>query len=62
MKLYTEIQLLEAIDREEMEKKRLAETWIAALEYGITNLKGFNNLTSEEAFEKYYNETYGGNK
>jgi hypothetical protein len=44
----------------EMEKQRLAETWIAALEYGITNLKGFNNLTSEEAFEKYFNETYGG--
>ena len=35
----------------EMEKERLAETWIAALEYGITNLKSFNNLTSEEAFE-----------
>lgn len=45
-------ELLKAIEQaKEMEKERLAETWIAALEYGITNLKSFNNLTSEEAFE-----------
>lgn len=53
----------EAIEQaKEIEKERLAETWIAALEYRTTNLKGLNNLTSEEAFEKYYNETYGDNK
>ena len=35
-------------------------TWIAALDYGIGKMKGLNNLTSEDAFEQYYNETYGG--
>ena len=44
----------------EMEKERLEKTWIEALDYGINNLKGLNNLSSIEAFDKYYNETYGG--
>jgi hypothetical protein len=44
----------------EMEKERLEKTWIEALDYGINNLKGLNNLSSKEAFDKWYNETYGG--
>jgi hypothetical protein len=37
-------------------------TWIAALDYGIEKMKGLNDLESKDAFEQYYNETYGGNK
>ena len=46
----------------EMEKERLEKTWIEALDYGINNLKGLNNLSSKEAFDKYYEQIYGGNK
>jgi hypothetical protein len=49
-------------EAKEMEKERLEKTWIEALDYGINNLKGLNNLSSKEAFDKWYNETYGGNK
>jgi hypothetical protein len=35
-------------------------TWIAALDYGIEKLKGLNDLESKDAFDQYYNETYGG--
>ena len=44
----------------EVEKERLEKTWIEALDYGINNLKGLNNLSSKEAFDKYYEQTYGG--
>jgi len=35
-------------------------TWIAALDYGIEKLKGLNDLESKDAFEQYYEQTYGG--
>ena len=46
-------------EAKEMEKERLEKTWIEALDYGINNLKGLNNLSSKEAFDKWYNKTYG---
>jgi len=52
----------EILQAKEMEKHFHAETWVEALDYGIKNLKGLNDLSSKEAFEQYYNETYGGNK
>ena len=36
-------------------------TWVAALDYGIEKMKGLNNLESKDAFDNYYNETFGGN-
>jgi hypothetical protein len=41
-----------------IEKQRIEQSWVAALDYAITNMKGYNNLTSKDAFEKYYNKTY----
>ena len=35
-------------------------TWIAALDYGIEKMKGLNDLESKDAFEQYYEQTYGG--
>jgi DNA mismatch repair ATPase MutS len=37
-------------------------TWIAALDYGIEKMKGLNDLESKDAFEQYYEQTYGGSK
>lgn len=44
----------------EIEKVRIESTWIAALDYAIKLLKGLNNLESKDAFDQFYNETYGG--
>jgi hypothetical protein len=44
------------------DKQQHEQTWIAALDYGIGKMKGLNDLESKDAFENYYNETYGGNK
>jgi hypothetical protein len=44
----------------EMEKERMESTWIAALDYAIELLKGLNNLKSKDAFDQFYNETFGG--
>jgi hypothetical protein len=44
----------------EMEKVRMESTWIAALDYAIELLKGLNNLESKDAFDQFYNETFGG--
>jgi hypothetical protein len=44
------------------DKQQHEQTWIAALDYGIGKMKGLNDLESKDAFEQYYNETYGGNK
>ena len=35
-------------------------TWIAALDYGIEKMKGLTDLESKDAFEQYYEQTYGG--
>jgi hypothetical protein len=50
------------IKAKEIEKVRMESTWIAALDYAIKLLKGLNNLESKDAFDQFYNETYGGNK
>lgn len=44
----------------EIEKVRMESTWIAALDYAIKLLKCLNNLESKDAFDQFYNETYGG--
>ena len=44
----------------EIEKVRMESTWIAALDYAIELLKGLNNLESKDAFDQFYNETFGG--
>jgi hypothetical protein len=44
----------------EMEKERIENAWIAALDFGIEKMKGLNTLESKEAFDQFYNETYGG--
>ncbi len=36
-------------------------TWIAALDYGIEKMKGLNDLESKDAFEQYYEQTFGNN-
>jgi hypothetical protein len=46
----------------EMEKERIENVWIAALDFGIEKMKGLNTLESKDAFEKFYKTTYGGNK
>jgi hypothetical protein len=46
----------------EMEKEKLEDAWIAALDFGIEKMKGLNTLESKDAFEKFYKTTYGGNK
>jgi hypothetical protein len=46
----------------EMEKERIENAWIAALDFGIEKMKGLNTLESKDAFEKFYKTTYGGNK
>jgi len=43
------------------DKQQHEITWIAALDYGIKKMKGLNNLESKDAFDNYYNETFGGN-
>jgi hypothetical protein len=44
------------------DKQQHEQTWIAALDYGIEKMKGLNDLESKDAFEQYYNKTYGGGK
>ena len=44
----------------EIEKQRIENVWIAALDFGIEKMKGLNTLESKDAFDQFYNETYGG--
>lgn len=44
-----------------MEKNQHEETWIAALDFSIKKVKGFNYRQLIDAFKKHYNETFGGN-
>jgi len=46
----------QAKEKDKLEKEKC---WIAALEYGLKVLKTDENVNSKEAFEQYYNETYG---
>jgi hypothetical protein len=46
----------------EMEKEQHEATALAMIEYALDNIEGKNNLNGKDAFEQYYNKTYGGNK
>ena len=46
----------------EMEKKQHELTALSMIEYALDNFEGKNNLSGKEAFEQYYNETYGDKK
>jgi hypothetical protein len=42
----------------EMEKQQHSETWVEAVYWSLSILKNKTNLSSIEAFEQYYNETF----
>ena len=44
----------------EMEKEEHEATALAMIEYALDNIEGKNNLNGKDAFDQYYNETYGG--
>jgi len=46
----------------ELEKQQKEETWCDAIDYSIMVLKDKTSKTSKEAFDEYYELTYGGNK
>jgi hypothetical protein len=52
---------VESSDNSKSQKYQHALTWVNALKYAIEKMKGLDNSESEDAFKKYYNETYGGN-
>ena len=56
--MLTSKKLLKA---KEMEKEQHEATALAMIEYVLDNIEGKNNLDGKDAFEKYYNETYGDN-
>jgi len=45
-----------------MEKQQKVETWSKAIDYSIMVLKDKTSKTSKEAFDEYYDLTYGGDK
>ena len=44
------------------DKKQHEATALAMIEYALDNIEGKNNLNGKDAFEQYYEQTYGGNK
>jgi hypothetical protein len=42
-----------------MHKEEIEKTWIASAEYAILVLKDKTSKSSKEAFEQYYQQTYG---
>jgi len=52
---------VESSDNSKSQEYQHALTWVNALKYAIEKMKGLDNSESEDAFRKYYNETYGGN-
>jgi SPX domain protein involved in polyphosphate accumulation len=46
----------------ELEKQQKEETWVEGIDYSIMVLKDKTSKTSKEAFDEYYELTYGGNK
>jgi hemoglobin-like flavoprotein len=44
----------------EMEKEQHEATALAMIEYALDNIEGKNNLNGKDAFEQYYEQTYGG--
>jgi hypothetical protein len=53
---------VESSDNSKGQEYQHALTWVNALKYAIEKMKGLDNSESEDAFRKYYNETYGGTK
>jgi hypothetical protein len=51
---------VESSDNSKSQEYQHALTWVNALKYAIEKMKGLDNSESEDAFRKYYNETYGG--
>jgi hypothetical protein len=51
---------VESPDNSKSQEYQHALTWVNALKYAIEKMKGLDNSESEDAFRKYYNETYGG--
>ena len=51
---------VESLDNSKSQEYQHALTWVNALKYAIEKMKGLDNSESEDAFKKYYNETYGG--
>jgi hypothetical protein len=51
---------VESSDNSKGQEYQHALTWVNALKYAIEKMKGLDNSESEDAFKKYYNETYGG--
>ena len=51
---------VESSDNSKSQEYQHALTWVNALKYAIEKMKGLDNSESEDAFKKYYNETYGG--
>jgi GH24 family phage-related lysozyme (muramidase) len=46
----------------ERDKEQHEATALSMIEYALDNIEGKNNLNGKDAFEQYYNETYGGGK
>jgi len=53
---------VESSDNSKSQEYQHALTWVNALKYAIEKMKGLDNSESEDAFRKYYNETYGETK
>jgi hypothetical protein len=53
---------VESSDNSKGQEYQHALTWVNALKYAIEKMKGLDNSESEDAFRKYYNETYGQTK
>jgi hypothetical protein len=51
---------VESSDNSKSQEYQHALTWVNALKYAIEKMKGLDNSESEDAFRKYYNETYVG--
>jgi hypothetical protein len=51
---------VESSDNSKSQEYQHALTWVNALKYAIEKMKGLDNSESEDAFRKYFNETYGG--
>jgi hypothetical protein len=48
------------VQAKEMEKQQKEETWCDAIDYSIMVLKDKTSKGSKEAFDEYYDLTYGG--
>jgi hypothetical protein len=44
----------------ERDKEQHEATALSMIEYALDNIEGKNNLNGKDAFEQYYEQTYGG--